>query len=306
MAIFNGPNYSFRPIATLQVAAYDVQTALNTFRALFLSVGWTQVGTISGSGGTTGYELLSFPTPVLAQMRVSFFWNGTTTVFFGWPIIQIKVADALGTNTFTRNFLTIRSDAGLKTVRTVVNGYQFFIWYESTLSVGGTTYNTDSFNLNSAMGGCPVLKDPSKAASYWFVSGEQGDLFESVVPFSNTEYAFLYSGNFKSGTNNVATTIAPAFLSMRSSEMWDPTPFYSGNYPLITPIMTLGDTTNGIVCLSTWDSFIACRSYTARVTGFADFSNWENITRSSASSCVASFFVATTGANPSTQPGFSY
>lgn len=299
-----GVNYSFRRIVTIQAAAWDVQTSINQLTAALIECDWTQVSTISGSGGTTGYELISSPTPNRnTRMRVSIWWNGTTTVVFGWPIIQIKVADSNGANSFTRDFLTIRSDLGAKSVRFVCNPFQFFCWYDSTLSPGGASYNTDTFNRSTAFGGVPVLVTPlSGGEAFWFQSGGR-DFRQDVVPDSNAQYAFLINGNFKSGTNSVATTLAPELLIMRGDRLVNDVPFPSGNYPVTTPIMMIGDHTNGVVAISLWDAITVSYPYTTRVVTTADFCTWENITQNAS---IGTLFVVTDSQFQLTQPGYSY
>lgn len=299
-----GPNYSFGPIVSTNLPAYNVQVCLNALRDSFLAANWTLVSTISGSGSTIGYELLSYPTPAaLIQMRVSVWWNGTTTVLFGWPILQMKVADGNGTNDFTADFLTIRSDVGNKTVRFLCNQHQFMCWYDSTLSPGGSSYTTNTFNRNTAFGGVPVLANNTLGqSSYWFQYTGR-DLRQDIVPDSNTRYAFLHNGNFKSGLNNVSTVVAPSFMSMRGSELLVPTPFWNTNFPVMAPVLLLGDHTSGIVALSTWDTIVVGGSYSSRITTLADFCNWENVTQGAS---VGTLFHVTGKELAFTVPGYSY
>jgi hypothetical protein len=298
-----GPNYSGGPIVSSNLPAYNVQICLNALRDAFLAANWTLVSTISGSGSTTGYELKSYPTPLaLVQMRVSVWWDGTTTVLFGWPIIQLKVADGDGNSTFTANFLTIRSDVGNKTVRFVCNQHQFMCWYDSTLSPGGSSYTTNSFNNNTAFGGVPVLADTTLGQqAYWFqYSGE--DLRQNIVPSNLTYYAWLHGGVFNSGQNNVSTLIAPCFMCERGSDLQQTTPFWNGNFAVMTPVLLIGTTTTPIA-LSIWDAIIVCGSYTGRITTFADFCNWENVTDGGQ---VGTLFHVTGKQIASTIPGYSY
>ena len=298
-----GPNYSAGPIISTNLAAYNVQVSLNALRAAFLAANWTQLSTISGSSGTTGYELKSYQIPsALIQMRVKVWYDGTNTVIFGWPILRMDVADSSGSNSFTAYWLTIRSDVGNKTIRFVVGPHQFMGWYDPTLSPGGSSYTTNSFNVNTVFGGVPVLADNSLGQEcYWFQSGGS-DLRQSVVPDSLTSYAWLHNGVFKSGLNNVAATIAPCFMSLRGSDMIQPTPFWNTHFPVISPMLVIG-TTSAPIVLSTWDTIVVCGSYTGRITTFADFHNWENVTDGGQ---IATLFHVTGGDLALTRPGYSH
>src|SRR5262245_44175594 len=251
-----GPNYSLGPIVSTNLPAYNTQVAINAIRDALLATNWELLDTFNGSSGTLGYELRSFPTPIaLVRMRIKVHYDGTNTVFFGWPILRYDVSDSSGANSFTAYPLTIRSDLGNKTVRFVCSQFQFMHWYDSTLSQGGTSYNTDSFNLNTAFGGVPVLADNSLGQeTYWFQCGG-ADLRQSIVPSSLTNYAFLHNGVFKSGVNNVATIVAPCFLVMRGSDLLQSTPFWNTNFPVESPTLLIGETSN-LKCLSIWDAII--------------------------------------------------
>lgn len=298
-----GPNYSFGPIVSTNLPAYNVQICLNALRDAFLAANWELLDSFAGSSGTIGYELKSFPTLLaLVQMRVKVWYNGTTTVLFGWPILRMDVSDGNGGNSFSQNFLTIRSDVGNKTVRFVCNQHQFMCWYDATLSPGGTSYTTNLFNRNTVFGGVPVLADNSLGQqAYWFLRGGQ-DLRIDIVPDSNSQYAFLFNGTFKSGANTDATVIAPSFMSMRASELLRATPFWNGNFPVMCPILLLG-TTSDLVALSIWDAIIAGGSFSGRVTPIADFCSWENVTDGGQ---VATLFHVIGKQLASTVPAYSY
>ncbi len=301
-----GPNYSFGPIVSTNAPAYNVQVCLNAIRDAFVEANWTQIDTIAGSASTVGYELISFPTPIaLVQMRVSVWWNGTTTVFFGWPIIQLKVADAFGANTFTADFLTIRNDVGNKTVRFVCNQHQFMCWYDATLSPGGTSYTTNFLNRNTAFGGVPVLADNTLGQStYWFQYGADGgrDLRRDIVPDSNVAYAYLHGGEFNSGLNSDNLKIAPCFMAMRGSGLNEVVPFWNTNFSVMAPVLLLGSTSN-LKCLSIWDAIIVNGPYTGRITTFADMCNWENVTDGGQ---IGTLFHVTGKQLSTTVPGYSY
>lgn len=300
-----GPNYALSRIISTNIAAHAVQTSLDQFKSAFILAGWELLGTISGSGSTTGYELRSGTMlPQLARMRVKFYWDGSTTVLFGWPIIQIGVADSNGTNSFTANFLTIRSNLGNKTVRLIVNKYQFWIYLDATISPN-SNYVTDSFNLNTAMGGVPFLYSqiPSQEA-YWFLCGSfnQSDFRSDLVPSSGTKYAYLIHGVFNSGINSDVTILAPQLLTQRSSEMLGSVPMLSGNYPVITPVLLIG-TTSDPIAVSLWDAIVVGARFTSKVATFADFHNWENIT---IGGDVGTLFVCTGSELSFLVPGYSY
>lgn len=298
-----GPNYSNGPIVSTNLPVYNVQIALNSIRDALVEANWELVSEIAGSSSTTGYELISFPTPGgLVQMRVSVWYDGTNTVLFGWPILALKVADGNGLNDFTAHFLTIRSDVGNKTVRFVCNQHQFMCWYDSTLSPGGSSYTTNFFNRNTAFGGVPVLFDTTLGQQcYWFQYGGT-DLRQSIVPDSNTSYAWLHNGVLKSGLNNVAATLAPSFMSERGSDLVQTTPFWNANFAVMAPILLIG-TTATLVALSIWDAIVVCGSYSGRITTFADFCNWENVTDGGQ---VGTLFHVTGKQLALTVPGYSY
>lgn len=300
-----GPNYTFAPIISTLVDADTTQHAITGFKDAFLAAGWILVASSAGSGGTIGYELISYPTPAaLVQMRVKFSYNGATTPIFGYPIIQIQVTDSNGASSFSTNFLTIRNSAGVKTSRCIVNRHQFFIFLDTTISPN-SAYATDSFNINTAMGGVPVLFDTTLGQqAFWFLKGgfNLDDFRTDLSPDSGTSYAYLIRGTFNSGTNNVNTIIAPELLSTRSSELLNSVPFLSGNYPVQTPILMLGTTTVPIA-VSLWDSFVAGVTFASRVTPIADFHVWENVTLGGQ---VGTLFAAIENNINLTRPGYSY
>lgn len=300
-----GPNYSFGPIVSTLLPAYNVQICLNAVRDALLEANWTLLGTVPGSSSTTGYELISFPTPIaLIQMRVKVWWAGDFSFPFN-PLLRIQTADSSGTNTFDANWLTIRNDVGNKVVRWVCNQHQFMCWYDATLSPGGSSYATDPINRNTCFGGVPVLADntPGQEA-YWFQYGADTgrDFRQDIVPGTNVEYATLLGGTFHSGLNNVNTNIAPCFMAIRGSELLFTTPFWNGNFPVTCPIMLIG-TSSSPIAISTWDTIVVCGSYTGRIETFADFCNWENVTDGGQ---IGTLFHVTGKQLSLTVPGYSH
>lgn len=301
-----GPNYSFGPIVSTNLPAYNVQICLDALRDAFEEANWQLLATIPGFGGTNGYELRSFPTPAnLIQMRVTVFWNGAMSFGFR-PLIQIKVADAFDNNTFTADFLTIRSDLGQKTVRFVCNQHQFMCWYDATLSPGGTNYNTDAINRNTAFGGVPVLADltPGQSA-YWFQYGGDGgqDFRKDIVPDSLVAYAYLLDGEFRSGVNNDSSIVAPAFMAERGSDLIQTTPFWNTNFAVTAPILLVGIVGSSLKAISIWDAIVVCGPYIGRITTFADFCNWENVTDGGQ---IGTLFHVTGKQLALSVPGYSY
>jgi hypothetical protein len=215
---------------------------------------------------------------------------------FGWPLIRLEVANGSGGNSFVAYPLTIRNDVGNKTVRFVCNQHQFMCWYDATLSPGGPSYTTNFFNRNTAFGGVPVLANNTLGQSaYWFQCGGS-DLRQSIVPDSNTSFAYLHNGVFEGGLNSDSSLVAPCFMSERGCDLLQTTPFWN------TPVLLIGPS-SAPIALSIWDAIVVCGSYTGRVTTFADFCNWENVTDGGQ---VGTLFHVTGKQLSLSVPGYSY
>src|SRR5688572_25830439 len=120
-----GPNYSFGNIISSTISAHSTQQCINDIRTALTLCRWSILNSFSGFGGTTGYELISFPTPFrFVRMRVKVYWDGTVIPFSPFPLIQIEGADSSGNNTKLVSPISIRSDLGNKTLRIICNQYQ--------------------------------------------------------------------------------------------------------------------------------------------------------------------------------------
>lgn len=297
-----GPHYSVGPILSTNVNASDVQTWINQSRDSLLFCNWTLVGSIASSGGTTGYELKSFPTSINAiRIRVKLFWSGLTTVLFGWPIVQIAIGDEDGNDYYSGDVITIRNDLGVKNLRLICGPHQFFFYYDTTLGPAG--YASDSFNRNTAFAGAPYLFKgftPGERA-YWFQFNGR-DFRSDLVPDNNTVFGFKINGIVRNGLYTDHSIIAPQLFSMRGAGLLGSTAFYDGNFPVVSPLLMLGLVSSSYAC-SIYDAIVVGCRFTTKTVTIADFHNWENLTLGGE---VGTLFLATGSNLKFVVPGFAY
>lgn len=301
-----GPYYSLTRILSTTMPAYNTQLAMDFFKDALVICGWTLLGSFAGFGSTTGYELKSFPTRIIgSRMRVKIYWDGTTQVGFGYPILQISVAASDGSNATVFNSLTIRNDLGNKTFRLICNAHQFFIYLDPTIPPN-SNYTNVNLDRNTAMGGVPVQFSllPIGNECFWFLQG-QTDFRVDLVPAmdTNTNFAFMFGSLYRHGAVNLANAIAPQLLSQRGSELHNPVRMFSGNYPVISPILMMGEVGTAVRAFSLWDAIVVGTSYASKIETLADYNTWENLT---IGGVVGTLFLVTGSNLALTVPGFAY
>jgi len=293
-----GPYYSPGPISNVTLDASNVQNFLTQLSAALQGVGWKFVKYIPSSSGVTGYALDSVPLAGTAQqMRVWLWYNGRINgVGYPEPLITAMTTD----ETLYAKDGPITISPG-KTERVICGPYQFFLLTENP------TYFNASFSINDYGCGVPVLKSTNTNPAFWarYTGGGSSGFRcfrDTLVPNNSFGYAFLLNGLFASDLNDSAT-IAPQLLTMRSSELQHPIPFFDGNFPVIEPLLVMGKTYGTANAVGLWDAFVYSNPVSSKLVAVADNHTWESYTLGA--DC-GSLFLAIAAQPAAGVPGLSY
>jgi len=296
----SGPNYSNGIIGTFELDATDVQDFFDDVRTSLLTCLWTVVKEIPSSGRTTGYQFKSVATPGGTQILLNMFWDGSTMILFGYPIIKFEVDTLSETNTTNAGQVTITDG---KRNRIICGPYQFFIFYDSTISPNPGL--NGPFDRNDATGGIPFRMVDSGDA-FWTLgtlNSWRYDLFRDQTA-ADSSLGFLIDGLYRNA--RAATVINPQLLSLRGSQLLEPTKFADLNFPIITPMLVLGLQSDPVV-LSLWDAMVVGGFYDSKIVATADFRDWESFTiQGSESTCVGCLFLAIRSYAPSSVGSYAH
>ncbi len=306
-----GPFYSVGPIKNVTLNAYNTTSFINEFRNTLLSANWSQVSAFTGSGGTPGYILRSYPTPFnLNRICIKIWWDGSFTIY---PVVRFDISGSAGISFTNFGAVTISTDLGNKTLRCIAGPHQFFVFIDTSVPPN-SNYNRQPQDYNNCMGGCPHVWELIPQDVYWGVGGNASFTFRNEL---RSLTAFGGNATFKingidpwtaawpDGLGNTANCF-PFLLSQRSIDLHSPIPMISGNYPVIEPYLVMGRTPNSYYAVNLWDAIVVGGRFSSKTLSVADFRIWESLTLSTSAEVPGCLFLVTSiGSNPDVG-GFSY
>jgi hypothetical protein len=283
----SGPNYSHGVVGSFDLDASDVQNFFDDVHTGFTTCQWTVVKQIPSSSGTHGYQFKSVATASGTQILVNVYWDGTTMVLFGYPIIKFEIDVVSETRTTAAGLVTITNN---KLNRMICGPHQFFVFFDYTVSPDPTL--NGSFDRNDATGGIPYRVTDSGDA-FWTLgclNSWRYGLFRDEST-ANGQLGFLLNGVHVTAKD--PTVINPQLLSLRGSQLLEPTMFVDFNYPVINPMLVMGKDSTPIV-LSLWDAVVVGGFFSTKVNTTADLREWESFTlQGSALTTMGCLFLAT-------------
>jgi hypothetical protein len=304
-----GPFYSIGPIKNQLLPASNISDFINSVRDVLLLCNWTLTSSFIGTGGTPGYILTSYPTPVGNKFRIKVFYNGDGT--FLYPLVKFMVSDSSGASEQIAGYCAISSDHGDKTLRCIAGPHQFFIFIDT--SIPPNSYYTGPFSFNNIMAGTPHVRNAVQSEIFWALGdlNHQHTFRENLIGGSNDLYSFLINGivpntgAFPDGAGNTANC-QPILLSQRSADLVNPVSHFSSYYPVIEPILVMGRVPNNYYATYLWDAVVFCNRISTAFTAIADGGTWETLTLSTDSGVVGSLMLLTTPLQGIGSGGFSY
>lgn len=269
MSLQDGPYYSPGPITSDLLDAGGVQNFLDDTRDAFENSGWTLSSNVSGSGGTTGYIMLSRKPEFGERIKVKFWWNGGG---FGGALILFIVYNEAETSSAVCGRVQIESQ---KLQRIICGPYQFFIFFDFSVSPVNTT---QGLFRNDASAGIPVMKED--VACFWAL-GQLNSWRHHLSPIlcdgNDAEMGFSLDGTTYDSPTSNSSLVFPQIFSLRASGLHSPIAFADDYYAVINPIMCMGTTTE-IKAFSIWDAFVQSKAQNTKIITEADMHTWESFT----------------------------